>query len=128
MSTPAGWYRDPSNAPQTRYWDGNAWSDQVRPFDPPKAPPTAPQTPRKRRGKGWIIAGCIIAALGIVLGIVAASSTIVDGYGRTTQGGPTIGTFLVIGLGLALVAVGFCIRLLAPRRNAGLQVNSAPDV
>jgi len=27
--TPAGWYPDPQDATQFRYWDGAAWSDQV---------------------------------------------------------------------------------------------------
>lgn len=113
MSNPAGWYPDPSNAPQTRYWDGDSWSNDVRPFGPPDAVQAAPEAPRKRRGNGWIIAGCLIAFVGIFLGFIAASTTNVDTYGHTTQGGPTIATFLVIGLGLALVVVGFCIRLLA---------------
>jgi hypothetical protein len=99
MSNPAGWYPDPSNAPQTRYWDGNEWSNDVRPFDPPEAPQAAPETPRKRRGNGWITTGGIIATIGIFLGFMASATTHVDAYGHTTQGGPTIGTFLVIGLG-----------------------------
>ncbi|WP_332603355.1 DUF2510 domain-containing protein [Arthrobacter sp. S2(2024)] len=113
MSNPAGWYPDPSNAPQTRYWDGAAWSNDVRPFAPPEAPQSAPEAPRKRRGNSWILAGCLIATIGIALGFMAAATTHVDAYGNTTQGGPTLATFLVIGLGLALVIVGFCIRLLA---------------
>ncbi|MFB9716740.1 DUF2510 domain-containing protein [Arthrobacter methylotrophus] len=111
MINPAGWYPDPSNAPQTRYWDGNASSSDVRPFAPPEALQAGPEAPRQRRGNGWIIAGCLIAVLGIFLGFLAASTTFTDGYGHATQGGPTIGTFLVIGLGLALAAVGFCIWL-----------------
>lgn len=110
MSNPAGWYPDPSNAPQTRYWTGNEWSSDVRPFDPPEAKQAAPG---KRRGNGWITAGGIITTVGIALGFMASATTHVDAYGNTTQGGPTIATFLVIGLGLALVVVGFCIRLLA---------------
>lgn len=27
--TPAGWYRDPWGAHQTRYWDGAAWTPNV---------------------------------------------------------------------------------------------------
>lgn len=26
----SGWYADPSNALQQRFWEGNAWTDQVR--------------------------------------------------------------------------------------------------
>ena len=25
-----GWYADPSNPASERYWDGNAWTDQIR--------------------------------------------------------------------------------------------------
>lgn len=31
MTTPAGWYPDPSNAAQQRYWDGNGWTEHVHP-------------------------------------------------------------------------------------------------
>lgn len=37
-STPAGWYPDPSNPAQQRYWDGAAWTDATAP-----AAPAAPQ-------------------------------------------------------------------------------------
>jgi hypothetical protein len=40
---PAGWYPDPADAQQSRYWDGDAWTDQVGPQLPPAAaaPPLA---------------------------------------------------------------------------------------
>ena len=28
-----GWYPNPSNAQQKRYWDGTQWTDQVAPLD-----------------------------------------------------------------------------------------------
>jgi uncharacterized RDD family membrane protein YckC len=31
QSTPAGWYPDPQNPGQQRYWDGNAWSESTQP-------------------------------------------------------------------------------------------------
>jgi hypothetical protein len=39
---PAGWYPDPSGAPQSRYWDGESWTDQVGPALPQAAPPVPP--------------------------------------------------------------------------------------
>ena len=29
MTTPANWYRDPNGRAELRYWDGEAWTDQV---------------------------------------------------------------------------------------------------
>jgi hypothetical protein len=29
---PAGWYTDPGNAQRLRWWDGRAWTDQLRPI------------------------------------------------------------------------------------------------
>ncbi|WP_165962817.1 DVUA0089 family protein [Occultella glacieicola] len=34
MTTPAGWFPDPSGADQLRYWNGATWSDQVAPNGP----------------------------------------------------------------------------------------------
>ena len=31
QSTPAGWYPDPQNPGQQRYWDGAAWSEAIQP-------------------------------------------------------------------------------------------------
>lgn len=44
MSQPtpqAGWYPDPSNAQQLRYWDGSTWTDHTQP-NPQAAPPPPP--------------------------------------------------------------------------------------
>lgn len=42
---PQGWYPNPLNADEVRYWDGKAWTPDVMPKDTP--PPTAPtQSPR----------------------------------------------------------------------------------
>src|SRR4051812_50196596 len=30
VSSPAGWYDDPADPTQQRYWDGNTWTDQRR--------------------------------------------------------------------------------------------------
>ncbi len=49
-STPAGWYPDPEQAGQLRYWDGAAWTDHRSPVQQPAAPqtpepPAAPAAP-----------------------------------------------------------------------------------
>ncbi|GAA3490464.1 DUF2510 domain-containing protein [Streptomyces cremeus] len=43
MTTPPGWYPDPSAPTQERWWDGTAWSAHTR---APGRPPQAPQTPQ----------------------------------------------------------------------------------
>ncbi|MFN8156617.1 MAG: DUF805 domain-containing protein [Candidatus Nanopelagicales bacterium] len=55
MSTPTpapGWYPDPGQAGQERYWDGAAWTQSTQPVPgavapppPPPAPPVAPAAP-----------------------------------------------------------------------------------
>ncbi|MBB6566437.1 RDD family protein [Kribbella sandramycini] len=42
MSFQAGWYDDPENQSQQRYWDGNAWTDRRR----PKYGQPAPERPQ----------------------------------------------------------------------------------
>ena len=47
QSAPAGWYPDPENPGQQRYWDGTAWSEatQPAPFTAPPPPPTGSYPP-----------------------------------------------------------------------------------
>ena len=44
MSFPAGWYDDPQDSAQQRYWDGGFWTDYRRPREgpPPYPPPGRP--------------------------------------------------------------------------------------
>ncbi len=44
MSTPSGWYDDPQDSTQLRYWDGVTWTDHRTPKAPP-APAAAPPAP-----------------------------------------------------------------------------------
>jgi hypothetical protein len=40
-----GWYPDPEGKPSERYWDGESWSEQTRPFPYLQNRP-APQSPK----------------------------------------------------------------------------------
>lgn len=40
MTTPAGWYPDPSGLPVQRYWDGQQWTSTTAPFAAPFTPNT----------------------------------------------------------------------------------------
>lgn len=46
VTTPPNWYPDPHNSSFFRWWDGQRWTEQVRPMAPqsvvPKAPPMHP--------------------------------------------------------------------------------------
>ncbi|MDH3295030.1 MAG: DUF2510 domain-containing protein [Acidimicrobiia bacterium] len=44
----AGWYQDPHNPNQQRYWDGNTWTEHTH-----DAPFHAPQTPNQGTGPGY---------------------------------------------------------------------------
>ncbi len=43
--TPAGWYPDPEQAGQLRYWDGGGWTEHRSPIQEPAAP-AAPEPPQ----------------------------------------------------------------------------------
>ncbi|ULR54738.1 DUF2510 domain-containing protein [Streptomyces deccanensis] len=119
--TPPGWYPDPgqtSDAPATeRWWDGKAWTDQVRPvgsaaagFGPPAYPPGAgpyPQgpgghpgypgypgypapAPTPKRGLRVGIAVAVAAAVlaSIGVGVYALTSNDGGSEGSTTSQGP----------------------------------------
>lgn len=65
MTTPSGWYPDPSGAPGQRYFDGTQWTEQ-------RMPPAAPATvsapaPAKRKN----IIG-IIALVASIIGVIFA--------------------------------------------------------
>jgi len=71
-----GWYPDPSGQPLQRYWDGQDWTSQVRPYPPPQA--TAPAssvggpephgTLTARRSMSPLIVIAAVVALLVVVG------------------------------------------------------------
>jgi hypothetical protein len=84
--TPAGWYDDPEQPGQQRWWDGNAWTEQrapgtaapaaptpppAAPMPPPMAPPVA--APAKKSNKVlWIVLGVLGGlVLLVIIGIAA---------------------------------------------------------
>ena len=48
---PPGWYQDPADPTQHRWWDGQRWSDPPPPLPLPPLPPMPP--PAEPRGK-WV--------------------------------------------------------------------------
>ncbi|MGB9375821.1 MAG: DUF2510 domain-containing protein [Jiangellales bacterium] len=56
-SAPAGWYLDPAGSRSVRYWDGQQWTNRLRPLAPANRMlvPTVPRTSRPapaQRGAG----------------------------------------------------------------------------
>lgn len=60
MTHPAGWYPDPSNQTQQRYWDGKSWSEHTQPAAP-MPPPVAPAQKRKSAFR------TVLTVLGVIL-------------------------------------------------------------
>lgn len=87
---PAGWYPDPDNGAQTRYWDGTAWTQhtELAPSSTPPPPTSSPSSfappppgvgaapaassPAPGARKKWIIGGGIAAGV-IIVGSVGAA-------------------------------------------------------
>jgi uncharacterized RDD family membrane protein YckC len=84
-STPPGWYPDPSNPAQQRYWDGTTWSDATAPGAAAAAAPGfgapqqvgygyaqgvgAPMASFGARFVGWLVDGILV---GVVSSIISA--------------------------------------------------------
>ena len=54
---PPGWYPDPSNADQQRYWNGATWTDNVAPRYIYGAPPAQPVSPPPPQGPPIVMRG-----------------------------------------------------------------------
>lgn len=85
--TPAGWYDDPEQPGQQRYWDGNAWTEQRAPgaATAPPAPPMAPPVaapPKKGNKALWIILG-ILGGFFLLVLIAIAAVTFLGGDSAT---------------------------------------------
>ncbi|MGW3668009.1 DUF2510 domain-containing protein [Streptomyces sp. NPDC005141] len=106
--TPPGWYPDPgqtSDAPPTeRWWDGKAWTDQVRPvgsaaaWGPPAHAPAAgpygpypaiaPGSPRRGLRMGIAVAAAIAVLAGIGGGVYALTKDDGGSGGSAASQGP----------------------------------------
>ncbi|MEV0122556.1 DUF2510 domain-containing protein [Streptomyces sp. NPDC050703] len=96
--TPPGWYPDPGQAagapPTERWWDGNAWTDQVRAAGgaytqpattafPPY--PAQPPAPRRRGLRVAIATGAVLVVLAGIGGGVYALTSDDDGDGGSAS-------------------------------------------
>ena len=74
MSTPAGWYPDPENPGQLRYWDGARWTEDRTPVPSAQTEEPLGQTttsegeaPAKRRLPVWLIVVLTLITAGLFL-------------------------------------------------------------
>lgn len=74
MSAP-GWYPDPAGSGQVRYFDGAAWTQDVRPAAATGGPPATPPGGRPRRG--WVVVAVVVVVLALALMIWRPWSSLV---------------------------------------------------
>jgi hypothetical protein len=80
QTPPAGWYADPDNSAQQRYWDGSTWTEERQdrvespppPPPPPMASPMASPPKKKKRIFLWFF---LAVQLLFIIWIIAGASS-----------------------------------------------------
>ncbi|HEX7168085.1 MAG TPA: DUF2510 domain-containing protein [Acidimicrobiales bacterium] len=105
----AAWYPDPTNPSQVRYWDGNAWTDNVAAAaGPSAAPPSAPAPPQWAPPRSAGPHGAYLGAIPATVGRKGRFDVVV--YERALVFARVPGTDPAsIGALLGLCTVGFVI-------------------
>jgi len=93
MANEAGWFPDPTNGNQWRWWDGRQWTDRVA----PAASPAAPKRDASRSWLGmpvwgWVLIAAALVTLTVVvpwLVALGALSILVTGIVAVSAGTPT---------------------------------------
>jgi len=118
----ADWYPDPQDPAQERYWDGIAWTGDVRspegsamippPPPPPPPPPAAARPPRTTTRNGFSIAGIFFGVLAfLILPIIFGPVGLTLGAVAKNKGEPLANrALLVAAIGMA---VGMLLGVLA---------------
>ena len=70
MQQPPGWYPNPADAAQLRWWDGNAWTDHTAPRGGWSQPGWAVTPTPRRRIWPWIVFPLV--GVFVLLGVTAA--------------------------------------------------------
>ena len=120
----AGWYADPTNQLQLRYWDGATWTEEVRPLPAPNGNPlssavkslepettTPDQSTSSRALFGWaILVGGLMTAGGTLLAWLTATSGLIsvsrDAFQLGANESLTADGPIILVLGLATMAFG----------------------
>lgn len=89
MTTPPGWYRDPSAPHLERWWDGTAWTDHRRTPGAPAGPPHPLPAPSPGGGPTRARAVALGAAAAVLAGAIVAGVFVLgrdgDGDGTATR-------------------------------------------
>lgn len=97
-----GWYDDPDDATQLRYWGGSAWTDHRAPKQAPP-PPAAPQgTPERTLATWGVLGGGVLAVIGALMPWVVIRAGFAQGSVAGIEGD---GGFSGVA-GLVLIATG----------------------
>lgn len=123
-AAPAGWYPDPQNPGQQRYWDGSAWAAPVAPVPSvapaPGAAPVAGQTTSTNAIVGlvlaivsWVVCPIIAAIVALVLA-QSSSKEIAASDGRIGGAGLNTATRIIAWINIAVsIVAGIAIAALA---------------
>lgn len=95
-STPPGWYPDPAQAGQQRYWDGTAWTQNVAPGVVYQPVGGYPQSQTSTYALLAIIMAFVFAPLGIVFGVMGRKEIDASGGAKTGRGLATAGMWVGI--------------------------------
>lgn len=73
-SAPAGWYPDPKNPGQQRYWDGSAWTSNFAPGSAAAAPAAgAVKKPLYKRT--WFVVVAVLIGLGLIGNMIGGGTS-----------------------------------------------------
>lgn len=121
-TTPAGWY--PSQGGE-RYWDGNAWTDHVRPTQPPSATWTPPQQsyyqqpqPQNSHAVRYVLLALALVMVLLVGGCFAVLGLAADSFEKVIKDAGKKATPTTVAAGKAFNHDGFAV-------DAGWKVVSA---
>ncbi len=99
---PSGWYPDPGDSSQLRYWSGSAWTDQRSPRNPASPPAwSTPPPPPVATGKWYFVVTIATAGLLAAVPFFHAASRLDRPQLRKVGAGMAAGSLL----GYALFAV-----------------------
>jgi len=74
-TTPAGWYENPDNAAEIRYWDGQQWLAQTSPRPKPATSTAGSDTQKKPRRMVPLWVAVTAGVVGLVFGVMSGNGS-----------------------------------------------------